>query len=176
MTEIRKINNTKVMFTTESKALPSIPAVSTLSIASAFEKEHKQVLRDFRVAIKKLQEINGLNSTPVDEIPIYKDFSYKDAKGETRPAMAVSEKLFYQVALAYTGELAFKLRKDFIETFYLMKEKILLQQEEIASLKYNQLLVHSNKSKGQNNRHKNKLKSELDERDRLLSEIKRFIG
>ena len=172
MTEIRKINNTKVMFTTESKALPSIPAISTLSIASAFEKEHKNVMRDFREAIVKLGK---LTTEPTHEDALYKEFNYKDKQGKTHVAMAVSEKLFYQVALAYKGDLAFKLRKEFIEAFYVMKEKILLQQEEIASLKYNQLLVHSNKSKGQNNRHKDKLKVRIAERDRLLKEISRFV-
>lgn len=69
---------------------------TSLTVAQAFEKEHKDVLK----AISNLEcskEFNERNFAPVE---------YKDAKGEMRPAYRLTRDGFAFLAMGFTGKKA----------------------------------------------------------------------
>lgn len=85
---------------------------TSLIIAEAFEKEHKDVLK----AISNLEcspEFNERNFAPVE---------YKDAKGEMRPAY---------LAMGFTGKKAAAWKEKFLEAFNAM-EAALLKRPEVT--------------------------------------------
>ena len=159
------INGTEVLFTTESKALPNQLAISTKKIARAFGKNHKIVLRDFREAIAKMEEIGGYKIGPTSPAPIYGEATYTDNQGKKRPMLAIGEKLFYQVALAYNGDLAFKIRRDFIDAFYEVK-RLLVEAMEI----------YQKRSSGQRNRRRRELKDIIAKKNIQIEGQKKLIA
>ncbi len=123
MIEKREINGVSIRFTDESKELPSVIAVSTVKIAEIFGKKHSVVLDDFNRALKHI-EGSPLDWTSSTE-PLYADMTYRSKQGKELPAMAISEKLFYLVVLAYDGKKAFDLRQKFIDTFFDMRLQLM---------------------------------------------------
>ena len=182
MQVIKTINDNEVLFTNETEYLPNVTAVSTRAVARVFGKEHKRVLRDFREAIAKAEELSTDQKRPLVNKGFAEGIDYKvfyeknEVTEKDMPIMAISEKLFYQVALAYRGDVAFGIRKNFVDTFFSMKEEIAYQQEQIAKLEYRELLTHSNKSKGQNKRAKDKLKERAIEAEELLKQVTAFLA
>lgn len=67
---------------------------TSLIVAEAFEKEHKNVLRDIE-NLECSKEFNALNFEPVE---------YKDAKGEMRPACRMTRDGFAFLAMGFTGK------------------------------------------------------------------------
>lgn len=88
---------------------------SSLIIAQAFEKEHKNVLQ----AINNLEcseQFNRLNFQPVE---------YIDAKGELRPAYELTRDGFAFLAMGFTGKKAAIWKEKFLEAFNAMERKLL---------------------------------------------------
>ena len=162
MKKKKKINNTTVLFTNESKVLGGVNAVSTLDIAEAFGKNHKRVLEDFDLAIKRLK-IGEHKIRLSSNNPYFAEISYTSKQNKQVRALAVSEQLCYMVILAYTGEAAFNVRKQFVKTFFDMRNELERQT---------QLFI--NKSKGQRDRRRKELKAdhkkELAERNALIEQ------
>mgnify|MGYP002091636291 CR=1 FL=1 len=95
-----------------------IPTTTSLVIAQAFEKEHKDVLR----AIYNMEcspEFNERNFAPV---------GYKDAKGEIRPAYRLTRDGFAFLAMGFTGKKAAAWKERFLEAFLLRQR----QRQETA--------------------------------------------
>lgn len=96
-----------------------IPTTTSLVIAQAFEKEHKDVLR----AIYNMEcspEFNERNFAPV---------GYKDAKGEIRPAYRLTRDGFAFLAMGFTGKKAAAWKERFLEAFNAMEAALLLQRQ-----------------------------------------------
>ena len=157
MIEKREINGVTIRFTDESKELPSVVAVSTVRIAKIFEKEHKEVLRNFRNHIQYL-EASGIKS-PTSEMPLYADIEYIDSQGKKRKAMAVSERLFYQVVLSWNTKKSRELRVEFVNAFFDMR----LQLMEAT-------VAFQNRSSGQRDRRRKELKQSHKEEVLVLEE------
>ena len=107
-----------------------IPTTTSLVIAQAFEKEHKDVLR----AIYNMEcspEFNERNFAPV---------GYKDAKGEIRPAYRLTRDGFAFLAMGFTGKKAAAWKERFLEAFNAMEAALLRQQRqrEAARLRQHQ--------------------------------------
>lgn len=88
---------------------------TSLVIAQAFEKEHKDVLK----AISNLEcspEFNERNFAPVE---------YKDAKGEMRPAYRLTRDGFAFLAMGFTGKKAAAWKETFLEAFNAMEKALL---------------------------------------------------
>ncbi len=103
------------MIQTES----GIPTTTSLVIAQAFEKEHKDVLR----AIYNMEcspEFNERNFAPV---------GYKDAKGEIRPAYRLTRDGFAFLAMGFTGKKAAAWKERFLEAFNAMEAALLRQRQ-----------------------------------------------
>lgn len=93
---------------------------TSLTVAQAFEKEHKDVLR----AISNLEcseEFNERNFAPVE---------YKDAKGEMRPAYRMTRDGFSFLAMGFTGKKAAAWKEKFLEAFNAMEQTLLDQQKD----------------------------------------------
>ena len=87
---------------------------TSLIVAQAFEKEHKDVLR----AISNLEcseEFNERNFAPVE---------YKDAKGERRPAYRLTRDGFSFLAMGFTGKKAAAWKEKFLEAFNVMEKAL----------------------------------------------------
>lgn len=96
------------------------PFTTSLIIAQAFEKEHKDVLK----AIYNLEcspEFNERNFAPV---------GYKDAKGEMRPAYRLTRDGFAFLAMGFTGKKAAVWKERFLEAFNAMEAALLSQQRQ----------------------------------------------
>lgn len=99
---------------------------TSLTVAQAFEKEHKDVLK----AISNLEcskEFNERNFAPVE---------YKDAKGEMRPAYRLTRDGFAFLAMGFTGKKAAAWKETFLEAFNAMEKALLakLGGEETAAI------------------------------------------
>ncbi len=90
------------------------PRVSSLTIAEAFGKQHKNVLRDIE-ALDCSLEFNRLNFEPV---------MYKDAKGEMRPSYEMTKDGFFFLVMGYTGEKAGLIKEWYIYAFNLLVKEI----------------------------------------------------
>lgn len=93
---------------------------TSLTVAQAFEKEHKDVLK----AISNLEcskEFNERNFAPVE---------YKDAKGEMRPAYRLTRDGFAFLAMGFTGKKAAAWKEKFLEAFNAMEAALLARQPE----------------------------------------------
>lgn len=93
--------------------------VDSLYVARAFEKEHKNVLRDIaRITAPKSglsEEFNRLNFELVN---------YKDAKGEKRPCYYLTRDGFTMLTMGYTGKKAMEFKEKYIRRFNEMEEQI----------------------------------------------------
>lgn len=83
---------------------------TSLIVAEAFEKEHKNVLRDIE-NLECSERFNQLNFEPVE---------YKDAKGEMRPAYRLTRDGFAFLAMGFTGKKAAAWKEKFLEAFNAM--------------------------------------------------------
>lgn len=95
---------------------------TSLIIAEAFGKEHKNVLQ----IIDHLEcspEFNQLNFKPVE---------YKDAKGEMRPAYQLTRDGFAFLAMGFTGKKAAAWKEKFLMAFNTMEASLLGRQREEA--------------------------------------------
>ena len=92
----------------------SIPVVTSLQIATSFDKTHDNVLKDIR---------NVLESDDFSAVNFYA-VEYTDSKGEKRPMYLLTRDGFFLVALAYTGYKARVLRKAYIIRFSEMEKEL----------------------------------------------------
>lgn len=111
------------------------PAVTSLQVALAFGKEHKNVLADIRNVADKCEEsFNGLNFQLVD---------YADAKGEKRPMYILSKDGLMLVTMGYTTPEAMKVKLAYIARFNEMEAQLragtgntpMLPEDYIAALR-----------------------------------------
>lgn len=96
---------------------------TSLIVARAFEKEHKDVLK----AISNLEcseDFNERNFAPVE---------YRDAKGEMRPAYRLTRDGFAFLAMGFTGKKAAAWKEKFLEAFNAM-ERALTGGREVPAL------------------------------------------
>jgi Rha family phage regulatory protein len=93
-----------------------VPAVTSLQVAEAFGKEHKNVLADIRNTSSKCSEsFNALNFQLVD---------YKDAKGETRPMYLLSKDGLMMVTMGYITPEAMRVKEAYIARFNEMEARL----------------------------------------------------
>lgn len=90
------------------------PTVTSLQVAEAFGKEHKNVIADIRNLLVS-KEFNELNFQPVD---------YFDSKGEARPAYRLTRDGFMILAMGYTGAKAMALKEAYIAEFNRMEAEL----------------------------------------------------
>jgi Rha family phage regulatory protein len=87
---------------------------TSLAVANAFEKNHRDVLRTIQ-ALEVPDEFNQRNFALVD---------YKDAKGEMRPMYLMTRDGFTILAMGFTGGRAMEFKIRYIEAFNRMEEEL----------------------------------------------------
>ena len=97
-----------------------IPAVTSLQVAEAFGKEHKNVLRDIEQVLTQVPEIFGkLNFEPTEyELKNNLGFPVK------HPLYLITKDGFTLLTMGYTGEKAMKFKVAYIARFNEMEEQL----------------------------------------------------
>ena len=120
-----------------------VPFCSSLQVADAFEKLHKNVLRDIEALSGQQKfvetECNQLKIEPVGDTPsksgqidVLADFfknnfkrtKYTDKKGEKRPMYLMTKDGFTLLTMGFTGEKAMRFKIEFIKRFNEMEQFI----------------------------------------------------
>ena len=71
--------------------------LSSIEISDMIEKEHSKLLRDLR------RYIEQFNEAKIGFVDFFKESTYKDAKGETRPCYRITKKGCEFIAHKLTG-------------------------------------------------------------------------
>jgi Rha family phage regulatory protein len=96
---------------------------NSLKVAKKFEKTHKDVLEKIRNLNQEVQRAE--NSAGY----FCKEITYKDLKGELRPAYEFNKDFFTLLVMGFTGEKALKFKIDYINAFNQMEQALLNQAE-----------------------------------------------
>lgn len=91
-----------------------VPMTSSKTVAEVFGKDHGKVLRAIR-NLECSEEFNQANFGFVQ---------YADAKGEMRPAYAMTRDGFSYLVMGFTGKKAAQWKERFIEAFNIMEAKL----------------------------------------------------
>lgn len=118
-----------------------IARVDSLYVAEAFEKNHKDVLRDIRKITAPnsglSQEFNERNFAPI---------KYKDSRGRMQCAVAMTRDGFSMLVMGYTGKKAMRFKELYIKCFNEMEDFIqtlVSARLEFPLLTENIKLLHS---------------------------------
>lgn len=85
---------------------------TSLKIAEFFKKDHSKILRDIKGILDKDTEASfGLSE-------------YKDQSGKSNPMYIIDKDGFTLLAMGFTGQKAFKFKKDYIKAFNQMEAKL----------------------------------------------------
>ena len=92
------------------------PCVTSLQVADAFEKEHKNVLADIRNTVFKCSEsFTGLN---------FQLSEYTDSTGRKLPMYVLTKDGFMMLAMGYTTPEAMRVKEAYIAKFNEMEEEL----------------------------------------------------
>lgn len=92
------------------------PCVTSLQVADAFEKEHKNVLADIRNTVSKCSEsFTGLN---------FQLSEYTDSTGRKLPMYILTKDGFMMLAMGYTTPEAMRVKEAYIAKFNEMEEEL----------------------------------------------------
>ena len=95
----------------------TVPRVSTLKIAEAFEKNHRDVLRRIQNLSRDLpSDFNERNFAPVE---------YLDAKGEKRTQFFLNRDAFSILVMGFNGPKALAWKVRYIEAFNEMERRLM---------------------------------------------------
>lgn len=93
-----------------------IPAVTSLQVAEAFEKEHRNILRDIRETLSKCPEsFSALN---------FELAEYADEQGKSRPMYLLSKDGLMMLTMGYTTPKAMEIKAAYIECFNEMEREL----------------------------------------------------
>lgn len=87
-------------------------------VAEMVDKEHRQILKDIRRYIK---QFNEGKISPVD---FFKESTYVDVKGETRPCYRITKKGCEFIAHKLTGQKGTEFTVRYINRFHEMENKL----------------------------------------------------
>lgn len=106
---------------------------TSLQVATTFEKEHKNVLRDIYNLISNLpNDFNQLNFQPV---------KYRDKKGEQRTYYNITRDGFSLLCMGFTGVKALQFKLAYINAFN--------EMERVATVEYQRLADQNAQLKAQ---------------------------
>lgn len=87
-------------------------------VAAMVDKEHRQILKDIR---RYIEQFNEGKISPVD---FFKESTYVDVKGETRPCYRITKKGCEFIAHKMTGKKGTEFTARYINRFHEMEEEI----------------------------------------------------
>jgi len=92
-----------------------MPMVSSLQVATHFNKQHKNVVRHIQGILRNAPEFSRLN---------FELAEYTDAQGKPRPVYDMTRDAFALVAMGFTGPEAMTWKIRYIEAFNAMETKL----------------------------------------------------
>jgi len=101
------------------------PRVSSLKIAEAFEKNHKDILRGIQALTQELpSDFDRRNFAPI---------SYDDQYGREQPAFLLTRDAFCLLVMGFTGAKALAWKVRYIEAFNEMERRLLNRRLNLAA-------------------------------------------
>lgn len=116
--------------------------VSSLFVAEHFEKEHKNVVRD----IEKITEAKSGLSEEFNALN-FERIKYKDSRGRSQRAYAMTRDGFIMLVMGYTGQKAMRFKELYIRRFNEMEatlKTLITARKEFPLLTENIKLIHEN--------------------------------
>ena len=98
--------------------------LSSVEIADMIDKEHSKLLRDIR------RYIEQFNEAKIGFVDFFKENTYVDAKGETRPCYRITKKGCEFIAHKLTGVKGTIFTARYINRFHEMQDILLQQKQE----------------------------------------------
>lgn len=92
--------------------------LTSMEVAEMVEKEHKMLLRDLR------RYINQFNQCKIAPVDFFKESTYKDAKGESRPCYRITKKGCEFIAHKLTGTKGTIFTARYINRFHEMETQL----------------------------------------------------
>ena len=102
------------------------PVTTSLRVAEAFGKLHKNVIRKLQ-SIECSPEFNRLNFEPVE---------YTDAKGEKQPMWEMTKDGFMFLVMGFTGTKAAAIKEAYINAFNWMAEQLIAKTPKPLAIDY----------------------------------------
>ncbi|MCM1217511.1 MAG: Rha family transcriptional regulator [Lachnospiraceae bacterium] len=95
-------------------------------VAEMIEKNHKDLIRDIKRYIKQMNEVNEENTNERNLAPVefFKESTYVDAKGETRPCYRITKKGCEFIAHKLTGTKGTTFTARYINKFHEMENTL----------------------------------------------------
>lgn len=119
-----------------------VAKVDSLFVAKFFEKEHKNVVRD----IEKITAPTSGLSTEFNKLN-FEHITYKDSRGRTQKAYALTRDGFTILTMGYTGAKAMHFKELYIKRFNEMEgfiRTLVTTKKEFPLLTENIKLLHEN--------------------------------
>ena len=98
--------------------------LDSTEIADMLKKEHSKLLRDIR------RYIEQFNEAKIGFVDFFKESTYKDAKGETRPCYRITKKGCEFIAHKLTGTKGTMFTAKYINRFHEMQDILSKQETE----------------------------------------------
>ena len=101
------------------------PVTDSLKVARVFGKQHKNVMQQVR-------NLLGSAENSAHQRWFYKS-TYIDAQGKQQPLFVMNRDGFSLLAMSLTGEKALQFKVAFIDLFYKMEKRCLLEKVRLRS-------------------------------------------
>lgn len=109
------------------------PTTTSLQIAKAFNKEHKNVIRDIRKRIKEYDyEITLAGSDLSAGLLKFEETTYNDVQGQKRPMFILNKDAMIFTVNKWTTKEATKIQLYYIDAFNTMNKKLEQQAQFFA--------------------------------------------
>lgn len=92
--------------------------ISSIEVAEMMEKKHSELLKDMRRYIEQLNEVK------IPFVEFFRENTYKDRKGETRPCYNVTKKGCEFIAHKLTGVKGTEFTAKYINRFHDMEDML----------------------------------------------------
>lgn len=110
-------------------ALQNNQALTTsLKVAEVFEKRHDNIVRDIQKLIKEMASKS--NALKIEEVKMFVETTYKDAKGEKRPMYLINRDGFTLLAMGFNGKKALQFKLAYIDAFNKMEQALIKLSNE----------------------------------------------
>ena len=93
---------------------------TSMEVAQMVGKEHKNLVRDIR------KYCEYLNETKIELVDFFKESTYVDGKGESRPCFMVTKKGCEFIAHKLTGQKGTEFTAKYINRFHEMEQELVI--------------------------------------------------
>ena len=140
--------------------------IESREVAEMVGKQHKELLKDIR---RYIEYFNKSNIPPVD---FFKESTYKDAKGESRPCYLITKKGCELIAHKLTGTKGTEFTAKYIDRFHKMENTIKQFVPQTREQLISMALIEANKVIVEQTQLIETQKQEIEEKATQITEMK----